>query len=407
MPLKSPEKLHLADTLYIRLSAGADDASVQYAVASDGQRPVSRTGTLADALALVTGKKLLLFAPMSEVRLARFEIAARDTQKILQAAPYALEEQFAEDVDTLHFAIGTRESDGRIPVAVVARATMDAWLAPFTAAGVHPTALYPDLYGLPTPQDVQWTALAEPEVVTVRSGTAAGFVCTPDTLDSYLQLAPLTQNLQLQICEGCDTDFTRLSRPVELRPGWPRALDCLIAHLNLDTAINLLQGTYSAQRDFLKLWKPWRLAAALAVVWLTLTLTGVGISAWRDARELQRLDDANLQRFQSLFPSETRIVDLPAQAEQQLTMLKGGDTGAGLFSLLDAAAAGLASEAGLSLQTLQFREGALYLSLTGNDLQALERLREWFGQRAGVRLEVQSANSSSLGVQIRLKLSPA
>lgn len=396
----------MAETLYIRLRADSS-GTTEFAVAAAGGRAASLTGSLDAALQLAIGRRVVLFAPLSEVRLSSFEIAARDAQKILQAAPYALEDQLADDVDTLHFAIGGRDSTGRIPVAVVARNTIEQWLAPFIAAGVQPAALYTDLHGLPAADGTQWTALAEPSLVTVRSGSASGFTCAPDALDSYLMLSPTVQSLHLHVSGNDGPDYTRLSKSVELRPGWKHGLDCLIEHLNADQAINLLQGRYSPQRDLQRLWKPWRLAASLAAVWLLLAAAGAGVNAWRDAHELQRLSDANRQRFQTLFPSETRIVDLAVQTEQQLAALKGSDTPSGLFSLLEPAAAALATETSLSLQVLQFRDGALFLSLTGSDLQALERLRENFGTRPSVRLEVQSANSSSLGVQIRLKVTPA
>lgn len=394
------------ETLFIRLPA--DDSGLhEYATVAAGGRASSQTGSLDDALRLAAGRRVVLFAPLSEIRLSGFEIASRDAQKILQAAPYALEDQFAEDVDTLHFAVGMRDASGRIPVAVASRETMNQWLAPFVAAGVQPTALYSDLHGLPVADGARWTALAEPARVTVRSGGSSGFTCAPDTLDSYLMLSPTVQSLQLHVSGDGGPDYTRLSKTVELRPGWRLGLDCLVEHLDADRAINLLQGAYSSQQDFQRLWKPWRVAAALAVVWLLLGMAGFGVSTWREAQELQRQNEANLQRFQALFPEETRVVDLAVQTEQQLAALKGGDTPSGLFSLLDPAAAALATETSLSLQGLQFRDGALFLSLTGSDLQALERLREKFGSRNDVRLEVQSANSSSLGVQIRLKVTPA
>ena len=183
----------MAETLYIRLRADSS-GTTEFAVAAAGGRAASLTGSLDAALQLAVGRRVVLFAPLSEVRLSSFEIAARDAQKILQAAPYALEDQLAEDVDTLHFAIGARDSTGRIPVAVVSRNTIDQWLAPFIAAGVQPAALYTDLHGLPAADGTQWTALAEPTLVTVRSGGASGFTCAPDALDSYLMLSPTVQS---------------------------------------------------------------------------------------------------------------------------------------------------------------------------------------------------------------------
>ena len=49
--------------------------------------------------------------------------------KLAAALPFALEEFLADDVDELHFAPGTRRSNGRVPVCVVNRQLMSDWLS--------------------------------------------------------------------------------------------------------------------------------------------------------------------------------------------------------------------------------------------------------------------------------------
>ncbi len=114
-----------------------------------------------------------------------------------------------------------------------------------------------------------------------------------------------------------------------------------------------------------------------------------------------------MQRYQQLFPAETRIVDLGAQVEQQFGLIRGNAAGGGLLPLLQVLADALTATPGLNAQAVQYREGALFVALVGNDLQQLEALRSWFGSKRAATLEVQSANSGSEGVQIRIKLTPA
>ncbi|MGH8505690.1 MAG: GspL/Epsl periplasmic domain-containing protein, partial [Stenotrophobium sp.] len=86
--------------------------------------------------------------------------------------------------------------------------------------------------------------------------------------------------------------------------------------------------------------------------------------------------------------------------------LQGGSHG-GLLPLMETLSQALSATKGLILQAVQYREGSLYVSLTGTDLQQLETLRGWFSKNAATQMEVQSANSGSDGVQIRIKLTPA
>ena len=128
------------------------------------------------------------------------------------------------------------------------------------------------------------------------------------------------------------------------------------------------------------------------------------VAGQRLAAQVAEQEAANIARFQQLFPGQTRIVDLSAQAEQQLAELRSGSGGQAFLGLLAPLSTALESVEGLQLQSLQFREGALVASLTGSSLQPLEALRARFADDTAVELDVQSANAGADGAQIRLRL---
>ena len=71
---------------------------------------------------------MCVLVPGTDVLLAEPELPAKAGAKLQQIVPYALEEQLAEDIDDLHFAIGKRAGDSSTtPVAVVALSLMDEW----------------------------------------------------------------------------------------------------------------------------------------------------------------------------------------------------------------------------------------------------------------------------------------
>jgi general secretion pathway protein L len=404
------------DTLFIQLNDAAPDAPVAHALLSGppGASVPVEYDTLAAVVAKAGARRIVLFAPGVDVRLTGVQVPARQPQKILQAAPYALEDQLAEDVDTLHFAIAPgaarRRADEPHPVAIVARERMDQWLAPWRERKLQPDALVPATLCLPVPEGGRWSGIAESGNVTVRTGPFTGFTCALADLEAYLQLADpqaLTP-LRLFVSKDVDYDFTRLNRPIELLPGYASALEVLVRHWHDDTSINLLQGRYSLKQDWQGLGRPWRIAGALAAGW---ALAAVGlevVASVRTAAEVRRQEQANAERYKALFPGTTRFDNLAMQAQQQLLALRGGGASqAPLLQLLDALAASLSANPGLTLQSLQFREGALFLSLTGTDLQTLENLRAWYGAHPATLLSVQDTSASPDGVQIRLKLTPA
>jgi general secretion pathway protein L len=401
------------DTLYLQVRDAEPEAPVAYALVSGtpGASIPVEYDQLEHALAKAGARRIVLFVPGADVRLAAVTVPARQAQKILQAAPYALEDQLAEDVDTLHFAIAPRlgKAGDPHPVAIVARERMDHWLAPLRARGLKPEVVASETLSLPAPEPGRWTALAEAGRVTVRTGTFTGFSCTLADLESYLQLADATNAIPLRLFVARDVeyDFTRLGRPVELLPGYGSALEVFVRHWREDASINLLQGGYSQQQEWQGLGRPWRIAAAVAAAWAAVALAGEIAGAVRTSAELRRQEAANVERYKALFPGTTSFANLDLLAQQQMVRLRGGAARAPLLGLLDALAASLAANPGLTLQSMQFREGALYLSLSGTDLQTLESLRAWYGSHPQTLLSVEDTNAQPDGVQIRLKLTPA
>jgi len=404
------------DTLYIRLRDPAPDALTAHAlVSSDAAAPsagranaVVRELPLDEVITLGAGRRIVVFVPGSDVRLTQVNVPVRQPAKVLQAAPFVLEDQFAEDVETLHFALGARLAGGAFPIAVVARSHMDEWLLPFRDRGVRVDALVPETLAVPWSENGPWSLLPEPGQITVRNGSFSGFSCVPEDLELFLQMAEAGTESSLRILVGRNdaTDYTRLKRPLELLPGFDNVLEALIRHWRPAQSIDLLQGIYSQREDLDRLWRPWRLAAQLVAAAFVLGVVVNALEAHRLKQEVIALRAENEARFQQIFPRETRIIDLQAQLDQQLRALHSGGNGGGLFQLMQQAAMSLSDTPGLTLKTAQFREGALFLDLSGTDLQVLEKLRAWFANHHGARLEVQTADAGEGGVQIRLKLTP-
>lgn len=401
----------MRETFYLRLGETADSDCEYGSAGADARTLRARRGSLEQALdrTNVGARRVVVFVPATQVRLATVKVPARQPAKVLQAVPYALEDQVAEDVESLHFAVGTRLEDGSHPVAILSRARLTQMVSMLRAHGVQPEWLVPETLALPPPTtEGAWSALAVGEQVCVRSGTWSAFTCGAADLVDYLTLADpeRAHGLRLHIAGDAAIDGSRLDWPVTLLPERD-ALSALATGFQPERAINLLQGGYAPRRDIERLWRPWKVAAVMLV-----SLIGIGVmshlaESWALAAEVARQDEANAARFQQLFPEQTRVVNLPVQLDQQLKALSGGAGAGGPLPLFEPLAQALTASPGLKLTGLQYREGALFLSMTATDLEVLENLRNWFAQRPEARLEVQSANAESGAVQIRARLTRA
>lgn len=401
----------MRETLYIRLRAVDPAAPTAYCIAradAVASFPIEQA-PLDQVLTMAAGRRVVVLVPSADVRLCSVAVPAKQIAKVQQAVPFALEDQLADDVEALHFAVGARDMSGNWPVAVIARDRIAQLLDVFVAHGVRPDAMLPDLVALPVPNDEQFTALVDGDSVTVRTAVAGGFVCGREDLELCLQIADPDRKRQLRVLIARNQTFdpTRLPWTVEPLHGFADPFEALLQNFDAATAINLLQGEYSAKQDWLRLWQPWRAAAALLFGALLLTALVNGVQAWRLGTELAELNARNQQRYQQVFPAETRIVDLEAQLGQQLARLESSSTSAELLGLMNLMSDSIAAVPGLRLQALQYRDTSLYASMSADGLQALEQLKAWFEQPRSARLEVQSANAGNEGVQIRIKLVPA
>lgn len=397
----------MRETLYIRLGA-TPDSDVEYGSAGAERRTMqSRHGSLAEAAEHAAGKRVMVFVPGEEVRLTTVKVPAKQASKVMQAVPFALEDQVADDIDDLHFAVGARTADGSFPVAIIARDQMDAFIQALKNAGLRAEQLIPEMLALPgsSAEPLEWSGLDDNHQVIVRSGLWSGFSCAREDLPAYLSLAELEDkpSVRLFVSGAQQKDWSQLEWPLKLMPS-PGPLHVLVNHHQPEHAINLLQGAYSQRQDLERHWKPWQLAASLLLALLLVSGAGLLVDNMSLQRQLEQQDRANVARFQQLFPDQQRIENLEAQLDQKIRGLSG-DVASGPFVLMQSLSEALAVTPGLKLTGMQYRDEALYLSMSAKDLQVLEKLRAWFDEQADRELEVQSANAETDGAQIRARLS--
>ena len=112
----------MAEFLVIRIGETPDQAADWIAVDGTGaRRSVPVTGPLLEALNDIGDRKVIVLVPSADVLTTSVDIPIKGGARLQAALPYALEEHVAEDIEKLHFAAGTRRSNGKIPVAVVNR----------------------------------------------------------------------------------------------------------------------------------------------------------------------------------------------------------------------------------------------------------------------------------------------
>lgn len=403
----------MPETLLIRFVEPYADG-VEFVCLDETGRPLgaSRRGTLAEAAAQAGGRRVTVLVPAADVLLAQAPVPTGNRERARKAVPFALEEQLAEDIDSQHFALGSRAADGGWPVAVVARARMDGWLAQLHEAGILPDRLIPEAVALPyAPGSV--SLLLEAEQLLLRDAPWSAQSTSPQTLPALLTLLTARNEAGIELTVWqCGGELPVWTAPItaKVEPCTDGALGVFARGLNQpDALIDLLQGGYSRKEQYGKLWRPWRAAAALL-------LAGVIVSGIQHALTLRSLkaEAAALgeqigQVYTQAFPGG-RVVNPRVQMEQQLKQLRaaqgsGGDDFLGLIAQLGGA---VAATPGIELTGANFRDGRLDVELTATDIQTLEKLKQQLGSQSGLSVDIQSATTGTdQRVQGRLRVQGA
>src|SRR5262249_9389650 len=136
-----------------------------------------------------------ILVPAQDVLLTLAKLPKLSLRKLRQALPYALEENLLEDITQLHFAIGHRQPDGMLPVAIVAKQKMRQWLDLLDSLNITPARLLPLTLALPL-RETEWPCYLHNGIYTIRTDHYAGFTATEQTLPSMLALVESNPNPQ-------------------------------------------------------------------------------------------------------------------------------------------------------------------------------------------------------------------
>jgi general secretion pathway protein L len=372
---------------------------------SDGNGGVC---TPAELVGQAVGCRLLLVAPGESVFLTRVSVPGSNRATWLKVIPYSLEDNLADDVEDLHFALGTAGRDEAVPVAVIRHATLRHWLERCTEAGVTPSWVIPDPLLLPWTEG-EWSLLLETERVVVRCGLWEGFATERESLAPLLSLALHAAAKPPAAVRVWGDDAVSDLAGLGLEPALQEpagALAVLASGYQPGAGINLLQGAYGPQAHLSKWLRPWRAAAVLVAAWLGLQVAMQGAEYWRLQQEQTQLRAEMERIYKDAVPDALKIVNPRVQLENHLLELrKGGDGGGMVFlDLLLRGGQPLQNLPGVTLRGLRYKTEQLDLDLESNTLETLDQLKERYGQQPELNAQMRTTKrEGKVESQITLK----
>lgn len=381
---------------------------------ADGAVRHGQAVQLAELPADLCAGRVWVWTPAEETMLAQIVLPTRSRARIVQALPYALEDQLLGEPESLHFAYRPL-GGGSLAVAVTARTRLQAWVDALKVAGLAPVALCPATLALPW-DGLGWSLTPDGSELIVRTGEWSGFTCdlargaavpealaialrearsgakAPESLSFFnpppaVDLGQWSTSLQLPV-HGQEGDF------------WAQTPDA--------SGFSLLQQEFSPADPLRQVLQALRPAGIILLVWLVLGF-GFNLSAWWHLKRVERAQRREMVvLFKRSFPNAHTIVDPALQMARELDALKsgGGRPVPGDFlPLLARAAPAIQSAAAVHLRSLSYSDSGLTLDLRVADYQTMEALRNALSAR-GLSAKVMDAASHHGTVDGRIRVKP-
>jgi len=251
------------------------------------------------------------------------DIPAKQSRFILQALPYAVEEQIAQDIDTVHLALGKHTDEG-YRVTAIDRERMGNWITLFSGwENARLDAIYPDASLLPATEG-GWSICLDGEVAMLVSdrgewlsmqaanlGMFAHTLAVPPTEEVMAEVPVTVYGTQdeLEYHQSVIAELTapgRLAVRQEHLDLMPLELLAHAHHHHRCQPINLCQGAYSVKAGKDSPFKPWKPLIAVASIWFVIQVAfeaGMGFYYQGQAEELE---EQAMAIYRDAFPNDRR-----------------------------------------------------------------------------------------------------
>ena len=405
-------------TEYVVIRLAADNRPVQWVMADSNGRRLGAvsSGTLEQAAVEIREHSVIVLVPAVDLLSTTVRIPARSTAKIKSALPFALEENLAEDVEDLHFAIGDRRENDRIPVVVVADEKMSGWMTQLNDVGIEPAIVAPDSHGL-TRIPGTMSVLVEEDTVIFNDGADADFVMQGVKPSEVLVFAGALDESQLvdEKNPGHLVAFCTPETDSQLEHDWialrhelhsvdvnvlpDGVLPKLAVTIAAGHGVNLLQGKYGRKTEYSALFKPWKTAASLLLGLAVVLMSLKGLGYYQLQQDETALRAQFNAEYHAIRPDDTREIVDPAAIVRSLQRGMGASTSTDIFlpSLLQLGAA-IAANSGAKIETISYRAGVIDLRLTAPDVATLDNIQKAVSASGRFQASIQS--QAQLGDQI-------
>jgi general secretion pathway protein L len=411
-------------TEYVVIRLAAEDQAVQWILAdSNGTRlSNSSSGSLEQAAAEVGERPVIVLVPAVELLSTTVHIPARSNSRIKAALPFALEENLAEDVENFHFAVGERQENGRLPVAVVSKITLDGWLDRLSEAGIEPAILTPDSHGLARIPGTL-SVLVDDDTIVFNDGGDIDFAMQNVKPSDTLVFAGALGETETEDEEksGHLIVFCTQEKEQELSHDWialrhelhsvdinilpDGVLPKLAVTVAAGNGVNLLQGQYGKKTEYGSLFMPWKTAAIMLLTLGIIAMALKGLGYYQLQQDEAALRAQFNTEYRLIRPNDSREIVDPVATVISLRRSVGGSVAPQVFlpGLRELGAA-IAANSTAEIETISYRAGVIDLRLTVPNVTTLDNIQKAVSSSGRFQAKIQSTDQVADKINGRIQI---
>lgn len=337
-------------------------------------------------------RPVVALVPAADVVLSEVLLPSKPNRQIIQALPYMLEEEHAEDIEQLYLALGQCQQRGKEywqQVALCKKLQLEQWVGSLVVAGFQPTQLLPDALLLPLHQDGA-SAIELAGQWLLRQGQWQASSIEPGWWADFLSLA------NIELIHSYSPWPTEILQNVQAaEPELPLAL---LAQQLPEQRFSLLQGQYAPKKARNKVWSLWQSSIVLGAGCLALYLITLAFGVWQQGQQLQQQRAELVTLYKSRFPAESTR-DISRQLARKLQGA-GAAQDASLFSLLNDLQQELAATTNVRLDNLKYdqKTSELRFQAEADSFQRFDNLKTRLEQKG---FEVKQGALSNEGGKVQ------
>jgi len=390
----------MSDTVILRYPLDdADTDCVWLRVdASAGCLAPAQRSSLAAAAEAAGDTRVVWIVPGDLVSLSRPVLPPKSGKRIPTLVPFALEDQLAAELDTLHFATGSQAEDGAVDTAIIDREVLTRHRAALLGHGLKVVAAYGTIQVTPVIPSTT-VLLVEGPKINVREATGAAYCADLiPGLTTRECLALAESDERPCVLYTTSESFYTLEAPQSPDDGLPAGGHYVgggpqfleygplqkYAEVALrDPPVNLLQGAFAPSGDAAAGWARWRAPIWVLVAFVAVNVIASGVDLYRAHRAEVQLDAELHAAYAQAMPGvDPARLPAPRMAVEARVRRVGSAGQGGLIGALDALGAAVVATPGATVKSVNYHDGAIEAVITAGDLASLNQVQQTIGGAA-------------------------